>query len=197
MSNQTFLKDSLIALLIFLIVFPTILLTSCSYYTRFSDNNYDFTLEYPGGCEMTEVSHDGELIAYNIYGFETSNSINESSVVVGINIWLDMKTTSENNPQKRLLSNMSTFSRNPNFQLIKTESTYLDGIKGDLVEFTYQQSTNDRFPQKGIWVPVRVTDVIVSRNSNWYEIRISAGENDWKKNDKDIQHIFDSFKWEN
>jgi len=173
----------------------TLFMTGCSYYATFSKKAFDCSLEYPRSWEVTPVWEHTDLICVRILGPVESEE--ETSVKVFLNIWLHPEGSAEQYAEYRLNSVMSSYSQERNFQLIRQETTQLDGCSGYLVEYVHEQISSESLLPSGEYPydTFRTIIITIPRNNVVYEVYISASQNDWNACEKDIQHILDTFKW--
>jgi hypothetical protein len=179
--------------LIALFCVGTLFLTSCSYYSRFNNGDYPYTFEYPRSWDINETTFSPNLISTSIIG----DMGNEEGTWIGVDldIWIWPDISKGDDALNQMKSAMSYYVNYPNFSLIRSDPLVLDGCKGNVIEYNVDVNDDNPNIEKRKYFPIKVMDIMVIRDSKAYEINLSARQNDWKMNEKDIQHILDSFKW--
>ena len=123
----------------------------------------------------------------------------ETPVNASLYIWVHPQGSAEQYAEYLLNSDLSFYSQQRNFQLIRQEPTQLDGSSGYLLEYIYDHPATEvpLLPSgEYTYITIRTLDIAIPRNDIVYEIYISASQNVWNAREEGIQHILDTFRWQ-
>ena len=197
--NKPLAKNSIIysrkyAFLLFSFLFILLFLTSCAKYTAYTGKieNLDFYFEYPVTWYVDSSSGGTTFSHISIRELNFRDTDHDYAVHMQFSVMFKFDSTPEQFSEDQINGIIENCSLRSNFELIHNERIMMDGCEGLFVECIYDAPL--LLKGEG-YCPTRTLAIFIPKNDRVYNLAIVAGQDDWGRNQDNIQHILDTFKW--
>ncbi len=175
------------------LLFILLSLTSCAKYTAYTGKieNLDFYFEYPVTWYVDSSSGGTTFSHISIKELNFRDTDHDYPVHMQFSVMFKFNSTPEQFSQDQINGVIDRFSNRPNYKLINNNSFTMDGCESLILEYIYDA----RHLTKEGYCPTRTLDIFIPKSDRVYNLHITAGQDDWTRNQSNIHHIIDTFKW--